>query len=167
MSKEEKANGKAETDALIAKTKESPIYLFGDKKDTIMIPEHYSATIKYDKSLGSTVVTVGDNPYDWRNNINPWSYYSPYWSFSPWRYGWHDPWYYGWNDPWYYSWSNPWYYGGYWGRWYDRGTIGDSGDGMTLGTMEVIGVWDIHGTLTMQDGTEGSVLTGDTDTVPA
>ena len=41
MSKEEKENGKAETDALIAKTKESPIYLFGDKKDTIMIPEHY------------------------------------------------------------------------------------------------------------------------------
>lgn len=48
-----------------------------------------------------------------------------------------------------------------------RGTIGDSGDGMTLGTMEVIGAWDIHGTLTMQDGTEDSVLTGDTDTVPA
>ena len=48
-----------------------------------------------------------------------------------------------------------------------RGTIGDSGDGMTLGTMEVIGAWDIHGILTTQDGTEGSVLTGDTDTVPA
>ena len=126
MTKKEKIAGKAETDALIAKTKESPIYLFGDKKDTIMIPEHYSATIRYDKSLGSTVVTVGDNPYDWRNNINPWSYYtpysigsswywsrhwSPYWSMSPWSYSWYDPWYYGWNDPW--------YYGGYWGRWYD------------------------------------------------
>ena len=48
-----------------------------------------------------------------------------------------------------------------------RGTIGDSGDGMTLGTMEVTGVWDIHGILTTQDGTEDSVLTGDTDTVPA
>ena len=126
MTKEEKIAGKEETDALIEKTKESPIYLFGDRKDTIMIPDHYSATIRYDRSLGSTVVTVADNPYDWRNNINPWSYYtpysigsswywsrhwSPYWSMSPWTASWYDPWYYGWSDPW--------YYGGYWGRWYD------------------------------------------------
>ncbi len=124
--KEERKEGKAETDALIAQTKESPIYLFGDKKDTIMIPDNYSATIKYDKALGSTVVTVGENPYDWRNNLNPWSWYtpysvgsswywsrhwSPYWSMSSWRYRWHDPWFWGWDDPW--------YYGGYWGRWYD------------------------------------------------
>ena len=73
MTKEEKMAGKAETDALIAKTKESPIYLFGDRKDTVMIPDHYSATIRYDKNIGSTVVTVGANPHDWRNNINPWS----------------------------------------------------------------------------------------------
>ena len=140
-SKEEKAESKAETDALIAKTKESPIYLSGDQKDTV--------------SLGSPVVTVSENPYDWRNNLNPWSYYSPYtlryswhwssrflgrhmspyyrmsaWTFrytdpwyyswnSPWFYGWNDPWLYGWNDPWFYGWNDPWFYGGYWGRWYD------------------------------------------------
>ena len=62
LTKEEKNAGKAETEALIAQTKESPIYLFGDKKDTIMIPDNYAATIKYDKSIGSTVVTVGENP---------------------------------------------------------------------------------------------------------
>ena len=135
-SKDEKVQSKAETDALIAKTKESSIYLFGDRKDTIMIPDNYSATIKYDKTLGSTVVTVGENPYDWRMNLNPWSYYTPYsigsswywsrhwspfWSMSPmaYSYGWYDPWYYGWNDPWFYGWNDPWYYGGYWGRWYD------------------------------------------------
>ena len=133
-SREEKVQSRAETDALIEKTKESPIYLFGDRKDTIMIPENYSATIKYDRSLGSTVVTVGENPYDWRNNLNPWSYYTPYsigsswywsrhwspfWSGYPYSYAWNDPWYYGWNDPWFYGWNDPWYYGGYWGRWYD------------------------------------------------
>lgn len=138
MSKEDRKAGKAETEALIAKTKESPIYLFGDKKDTVMIPENYAATIRYDRSLNSTVVTVGENPYDWRNNLNPWSYYTPYsigsswywsrhwspfWSMSPWRYSWHDPWFYGWSDPWYYGgywgrWYDPWDYWGYWG-WYD------------------------------------------------
>ena len=139
--KEEKVRSKAETEALIAKTQESPIYLFGDKKDSIIIPDNYAATIKYDRQLGSTVVTVGENPFDWRNNINPWSYYTPYsigsswywsrhwdpfWSMSPLGYGWHDPWYYGgywgrWYDPWYYSnfWGwDPWYYTGYWGGWY-------------------------------------------------
>ena len=133
-SKTEKAESKAETDALIAKTKESPIYLFGDKKDTVMIPENFSATIKYDQKLGNTVVTVSENPYDWRNNINPWSYYSPYgpgaswhwvryydpWRWHSWHYSgywgrWYDPWYW---DPWYWGgWYDPWYYGyaGYWG----------------------------------------------------
>lgn len=133
-SKAEKVESKAETDALIAKTKESQIYLFGDRKDTVMIPDNHMATIKYDKALSSTVVTISENPYDWRMNLNPWSYYTPYsigsswywsrhwspfWSMSPMSYGWYDPWYYGWNDPWFYGWSDPWYYGGYWGRWYD------------------------------------------------
>ena len=113
MSKEDKEKGKAETKELIAKTKESPIYLFGDRKDTIMIPDNYSATIKYDKSLSGTVVTVSENPYDWRNNINPWSYYySPYSIRSSWYWNrFYDPWYYSG----YYAWSDPWYYGGYWG----------------------------------------------------
>ena len=145
--KVEKADSKTETQALIEKTKESPIYLFGDKKDTVMIPQDMSATIRYDQKLGSTVVTVGENPYDWRydleNNYGYWygpysigsswywsRHYSPWysWNFAPWRYhGWYDPWYYGanwgWYDPWYYGgywggWYDPWYYGGYWG-WYD------------------------------------------------
>ena len=75
ISKAEKAEGKAKTEELIAKTKESPIYLFGDRKDTVMIPEDHMATVRYDQKLGSTVVTVTENPYDWRNNINPWSSY--------------------------------------------------------------------------------------------
>ena len=141
-SKADKAVSKAETDALVEKTKASRIYLFGEKKDTVMIPENMSARIQYDKELGSTVVTVGENPYDWQNNINPWSYYTPYsigsswywsrhynpwywdaWSYNPWyyRYG---GWYGGWYDPWYYGyggWHDPWYYGyaGWYGGWYD------------------------------------------------
>ena len=141
-SKADKAVSKAETDALVEKTKASRIYLFGEKKDTVMIPENMSARIQYDKELGSTVVTVGENPYDWQNNINPWSYYTPYsigsswywsrhyspwywdaWSYNPWyyRYG---GWYGGWYDPWYYGyggWYDPWYYGyaGWYGGWYD------------------------------------------------
>lgn len=135
-SRTEKAESKAETESLIAQTKESPVYLFGDKKDVVVVPDNHSATIKFDRELGSTVVTVTENPYDWRNNINPWAYYTPYsigsswwwsrhydpwywntWSYTPWRYhGWHgslhiglwyDPWY-GWWDPWY-DWYNPWY----------------------------------------------------------
>lgn len=142
--KTEKVESKTETQALVEKTKSSVIYLFGDKKDTVMIPQDMSATIKYDQQLGGTVVTVGENPYDWRYDLenNYGYYYGPYsigsswywsrhyspwfsWSFSPWRYhGWYDPWYYsgywGWYDPWYYSgwyggWYDPWYYGGYYG----------------------------------------------------
>lgn len=141
-SKAEKAVSKAETDALVEKTKASRIYLFGEKKDSVMIPENMSARIQYDKELGSTVVTVGDNPYDWQNNINPWSYYTPYsigsswywsrhydpwywntWAYSPWRYGgWYDPWYYGYSG-WYGGWYDPWYgymyphYCGWYGGW--------------------------------------------------
>ena len=137
-SKDEKTAAKAETEALISKTKESPIYLFGDRKDTIMIPDNFSARIQYDQKVGGTVVTVGENPYDWRWDLenrygywySPYSigsswywsrhynplyspYHSPYWSYSPWRYcSFYDPWYY---DPWYYD---PWYYGGYWGGYY-------------------------------------------------
>lgn len=141
-SKAEKDEGRQKAETLAAETKESPIYLFGDRKDTVMIPENFSATIRYDKALSSTVVTVGENPYDWRNNINPWNVYtpysigsswywsrhwSPYWSGPGWHYAWSDPWYYGgywgrWYDPWsywgYWGWNDPWYYSGYWG-WYD------------------------------------------------
>lgn len=138
-SKVERQESKAETEALVEKTKASNIYLFGEKKDTVMIPDNMSASIWYDKEKGSTVVNVGHNPYDWRNNIDPWSYYTPYsigsswywsrhydpwysssyywntWAYTPYRYhGWYDPFYLGgWYDPWYYG------YGGWYGGWYN------------------------------------------------
>jgi len=144
-SRTEKAEEKAETEALVEKTKASQIYLFGDRKDTVMIPDNMAATIKYDREARSTVVSVYENPYDWRNNImDPWDFYTPYsigsswyWSrhYNPWYYtgawgrpywrysSWYyDPWYYGgWYDPWYYGgWYDPWYYGyaGFWDPWY-------------------------------------------------
>lgn len=135
MTKAAKADLQTGTDALVAKTKESEIYLFGDRKDTIMIPQNMSATIRYDKENGGTSVTLADNPYDWRNNIDPWGMYGAwdtgwlyrgpwtypgYWGrYDPWYAGWYSPWHYaGWYDPWYsYGWYDPWY-GGYWG-WHD------------------------------------------------
>ena len=138
-SKAQKQESKAETDALVEKTKASRIYLFGEKKDTVMIPDDMSASIWYDKEKGSTVVNVGYNPHDWRNNIDPWSYYNPYSIGSSWYWSRHfDPWYsspyywnswayaphryYGWYDPFYIGgWYDPWYYGygGWYGGWYN------------------------------------------------
>ena len=130
---------RASTDSLAEATRSSMIYLFGDKKDTVMIPQDMSATIRFDQQLGGTVVTVGENPYDWRYDLenNYGYYYGPYsigsswywsrhyrpwaygsWYYSPWRYGWYDPWYAGWYDPWYYggwySGWDPWYHHSYW-----------------------------------------------------
>ena len=144
-SKTEKAEDQAVTDALIEKTKASEIYLLGEKKDTIMIPDNFSARIQYDQKLGGTVITVGENPYDWRFDLenNYGYYYDPYsigaswywsrhynpwywntWSYSPWRYNswYYNSWYYNsWCDPWYYggAWGfyDPWYYGGWYGGW--------------------------------------------------
>ena len=148
-SKEEKVQSKSETDALIAKTKESPIYLFGDRKDTIMIPDNFSARIQYDQKVGGTIVTVGENPYDWRWDLENrygyyygpyslgsswyWSrhyspYYSPYYSYySPyysyynryWGPWGYDPWYYG-SCYGYYGFYDPWYYD----PWYYGGYYG-------------------------------------------
>ena len=134
--KAEKDESRSKAASLMEETKASQIYLFGEKKDSIIIPENMSASIRYDKSLASTVVTVGENPYAWQNNIDPWYYYTPYsigsswywsrhydpwysnpwhwntWTYSPWRYyGWYDPWYYG-------GFYDPWYYGGYYGGYY-------------------------------------------------
>ena len=61
-------------DNLIQQTKESPIYLFGDKKDSIIIPDNMSATIRFDKELGTSVTIADFNPY-----------YTNYWD-SPWYY---------------------------------------------------------------------------------
>ena len=133
-SKQEKAEDLAATEALVEKTKSSEIYLFGDRKDTVMVPENFSARIQYDQKLGGTVVTVGENPYDWRYDLEnnygyyygPYSYYyNPYSIGSSWYWSRHfDPWYWDtWSySPWRYSswhyynsWYEPWYYGGYWG----------------------------------------------------
>ena len=143
--KAEKDESRSEAQALAEKTKESPIYLFGDKKDTIMIPQDMSATIRFDQKLGGTVVTVGENPYDWRYDLenNYGYYYGPYsigsswywsrhyspwywntWAYTPWRYhGWYDPFYIGgWYDPWYYGgWYGSWYYSGWYDPWYYGG----------------------------------------------
>ena len=70
-SRTEREAATTETDALIERTKASQIYLFGEKKDTVMIPENMSARIQYDRELGSTIVTVGESKYDWQNNIDP------------------------------------------------------------------------------------------------
>ena len=132
--KEEKDSAKSENEALVNKTKESAIYLFGDKKDTIVIPENFSARIQYDQKIGGTTITVGENPYDWRWDLENrygywygpysigsswyWSrHYSPYWTPYWGYYNYYNPWHYGsLYDPWYYiGLYDPWYYGGYWG----------------------------------------------------
>ena len=134
-SRAEKTEARATTDALIEETKASQIYLFGEKKDTIMIPENMSASIRYDQSLASTVVTVGENPYAWQNNLDLWSYYTPYSIGSSWYWSRHyDPWYsnyWYWNRWPYYSswgycggWYDPWYYGGIYDPWYYGGWYG-------------------------------------------
>ena len=128
----EKAAAKSETDALVEMTKQSPIYLFGDKKDTIMIPENFSAKIQYDQKVGGTVVTVGENPYDWRWDLenNYGYYYGPYsigsswyWSrhYSPYWSVYYSPYWSSWSySPWsYYGYYDPWGYAGYWGGFYD------------------------------------------------
>lgn len=141
-SKSERQALQSQTDALVEQTRTSEIYLFGDKKDTVAIPENMSAVIRYDREKGNTIVAVGENPYDWRNNIDPWAYYTPYsigsswywsrhfdpwyssswywntWAYTPWRYsGWYDPLYAGgWYDPWYYGYAG--WYGGWYSPWY-------------------------------------------------
>ena len=113
-SKEEKQTSKAAADELVAKTKESPIYLQYNGTEPASDAAKHPVTLTYDQTLSEIPVTVIDNPYDWRNNLNPWSYYTPYsigsswywsrhwnpyWSGLSWRYSWRDPWYYRWNDP--------------------------------------------------------------------
>ena len=57
ITKEEKDKSQKETQDLVDMTKSSQIYLFGDKKDTIAIPENWSARIQFDQKVGGTVVT--------------------------------------------------------------------------------------------------------------
>ena len=94
----ENAESKKTAADLIQQTKESPMYLFGDRKDSI-----------------STSVTIADfNPYYTSYWDSPW-YYNYY--SSPWSYrGWYDPWYYN-RYSWYYRYD-PWYYNSWYGGWY-------------------------------------------------
>ncbi len=127
--KKAEQDSKAELQALAEQTKASQIYLFGDRKDTVMIPENMAATIRYDKNLGTSVTVMGFDPYDfttgWYADRYRWN--NAYWHFGGYynRYysGWYDPWYYGsLYSPWYYgSFHSPWYYGGYYDPWYYGG----------------------------------------------
>ena len=128
MSKAEKESSKEETDALIEKTKSSEIYLFSDKKDTIVIPENMAATIKFDKNQGTSVTVADISSYYEPSFINPYDIRNPYWygstwyswGYSPWRYRWgYDPWYYGSIYGGYYGWYDPWYYGSWYAGYYD------------------------------------------------
>ena len=109
-----------ETDLLVAKTKNSPIFMkSGEKVDTLFIPNNKVAKIDFNKSENTTSVYLYDNSWDTWAAYQPWyaaswySWYRPYyssiyWGYNPWYYGgWYDPWYYrpfyhyGWYDPWY------------------------------------------------------------------
>jgi hypothetical protein len=133
--KQQEQISKTELQALAEQTKASQVYLFGDHKDTVMIPENMAATIRYDKQLGTSVTVAEFDPYDftygWYTDRYRWN---SYWNLGMWNSvyyrGWHDPWYYGsyygpwhytgWYDPWYYGgWYDPWYYGYGYRGWYD------------------------------------------------
>ncbi len=131
----------AETDALIAETQGSQIFLHSGQNDTLFIPKGKAASFQFNKDSGTTV-TIYDQPSwydtwynDWSWGYRPWyyrSYYGPYysswyWGANPWYYSsWYwDPWY----DPWYYSpYYSPWYYSSYywdpWGYPYHYGYYG-------------------------------------------
>ena len=64
--KAEKELGKQAADALIEKTQASEIYLFGDKKDTVIIPDNMAAKIKLNTQEGTSVTVVNvENLYEW------------------------------------------------------------------------------------------------------
>ena len=117
---------KEEVKKLTQKTQSSQIYLYGDIKDTVVIPENMAAHIKYDKLSGTSITVAEFDPYDYRSfwyaDVYRWN--DPYWYYGS-RYSWHhhrwhNPWYYGSiHSPWYHgSWYDPWYYGGFYGSYY-------------------------------------------------
>ena len=131
----QEAASKSELQALAEQTKASQIYLFGDHKDTVVIPDNMAATIRYDKNIGTSIMVAEFDPYDftagwyvdryrWNSYMNLGMWNSIYYSrwHDPWYYSSiHNPWYYsGWYDPWYYGgWYDPWYYGYGYRGWYD------------------------------------------------
>ena len=62
--KAEKELGKQAADALIEKTQASEIYLFGDKKDTVIIPDNMAAKIKLDQKKLANPAAYPDSVYD-------------------------------------------------------------------------------------------------------
>ena len=131
----QEAASKSDLQALAEQTKASQIYLFGDHKDTVVIPDNMAATIRYDKNIGTSIMVAEFDPYDftagwyvdryrWNSYMNLGMWNSIYYSgwYDPWYYSSiHNPWYYsGWYDPWYYGgWHDPWYYGYGYRGWYD------------------------------------------------
>ena len=124
--KQKELESKAGLQELAEQTKASQIYLFGDRKDTVVIPENMAATIRYDRNTGTNITLVAFDPYDISYGWNPDRYrWNTYWNFGMWSSvyydRWYDPWYYGsWHDPWYYrGWYDPWHYGYGYRGWYD------------------------------------------------
>ena len=95
-----------DNDVLVAKTKNSPIFLkSGEKVDTLFIPDNKVAKIDFNKTDNTTSVYLFDNGWD------TWAAYQP-WYASSW-YSWHRPFYSS-----IYWGANPWYYGGWYDPWY-------------------------------------------------
>ena len=125
VDRERDAAAEKEIDDLVARTQETELLLFGEGKDTLVIPEDKSAVIKF-SGTGNTTVTITDDPF---TEV----YYTAYptvfagWAWNPWYWGswwggWYDPWYWGswYAGPWYWGWSpafwdpwfgNPWFWG--------------------------------------------------------
>ena len=122
--KEEKEKSRTETDALVSKTKESVIYIMGETKDTIVVPENYSARIQFDQKAGSPTVTLYDNPYEWmRDQGNRYGYYyGPYSLGSSWWWSRHySPFYGPYRNPYWSTWNHyPYRYYGFYDPWYYR-----------------------------------------------
>lgn len=115
---------------LVSETQQTQLLLFGDRKDTLVIPENKSAVIKFNGTAGTTVAITDDPFTDCYYNSTPWEYYRPVvytsWAWDPWYYGrywgYYDSWYWSrwYYDPWYWGyssiWWDPWFYNPYfWG----------------------------------------------------
>lgn len=115
---------------LVTETRQTQILLFGDQKDTVVIPQDKSAVIKFNGTDGTTVAITDDPFTEYYYNSTPWVYYRPVvytsWTWDPWYYGrywgYYDPWYWSswYYDPWYWGyssiWWDPWFYNPYfWG----------------------------------------------------
>ena len=149
-----------ETDLLVAKTKNSPIFMkSGEKVDTLFIPENKAARIDFNNTDNTTSVYLYDNGFD------TWAAYQPWYATS----------WYSWNRPFYTSiyWgANPWYYGGWYSPWhYDPwymdipggGAIrGITADGTTLGT-GILGTIADGTVAGMEAGTAAGTIRGITE----